>query len=69
LFLLQVKKIILLNSIGFGILDVDMTNNGRTLTGKFYASNNNNGMIIDQFIITKPSRTTNITTALIIKLF
>jgi hypothetical protein len=47
-----------------------MTNNGRTLTGKFYASNNNNnGMIIDQFIITKPSRTTNITTALIIKLF
>jgi hypothetical protein len=69
LFLLQVKKIILLNSIGFGTLDVDMTNNGRTLTGKFYAINNNNGMIIDQFIITKPSRTTNITTALIIKLF
>jgi hypothetical protein len=59
LFLLQVKKIILLNSIGFGILDVDMTNNRRTLTGKLYASNNNNnGMIIDQFIITKPFRTT-----------
>jgi predicted phosphodiesterase len=38
--------------IGFGILDVDITNNGKTLTGKFYADNNN-GRIIDQFNITK----------------
>jgi predicted phosphodiesterase len=37
--------------IEFGILDVDITNNGKTLTGKFYP--NNNGMIIDQFSITK----------------
>jgi hypothetical protein len=36
---------------GFGILNVDITNNGRTLTGKFYA--NNNGTIIDQFTIVK----------------
>jgi predicted phosphodiesterase len=37
---------------GFGILDVDITNNnGRTLTGKYYA--NFNGNIIDQFTITK----------------
>ena len=42
--------------IGYGILNVDITNNGKTLTGKFYA--NNNGTIIDQFTITKPSRTT-----------
>ena len=38
--------------IGFGILDVDMTDNGKTLTGKFYPDNNN-GRIIDQFTITK----------------
>ena len=38
--------------IGFGILDVDMTDNGKTLTGKFYADNNN-GRIIDQFTIIK----------------
>ncbi len=37
--------------IGFGVLDVDITNNGKTLTGKFYA--NNNGTIIDQFTIIK----------------
>jgi predicted MPP superfamily phosphohydrolase len=42
--------------IGYGILNVDITNNGKTLTGKFYA--NNNGTIIDQFTITKPFRTT-----------
>jgi Calcineurin-like phosphoesterase len=42
--------------LGYGILNVDITNNGKTLTGKFYA--NNNGTIIDQFTITKPSRTT-----------
>jgi len=36
---------------GFGILDVDITNNGKTLTGKFYP--NNNGTIIDQFTIIK----------------
>jgi predicted MPP superfamily phosphohydrolase len=41
--------------IGYGILNVDITNNGKTLTGKFYS---NNGTIIDQFTITKPSRTT-----------
>jgi len=29
---------------------VDVTNNGRTLTGKYYANNNT---IIDQFTITK----------------
>jgi hypothetical protein len=50
-FPLQVKKITLLNSIGFGILNVDITNDGKMLTGKFYA--NNNGTIIDQFTITK----------------
>src|SRR5919112_5780613 len=37
--------------VGFGILNVDITNNGKTLTGKFYA--NNNGTIIDQFTIKK----------------
>jgi predicted phosphodiesterase len=37
--------------IGFGILNVDITNNGKTLTGKFYADNN--GTIIDQFTIKK----------------
>ena len=37
--------------LGFGILNVDITNNGRTLTGEFYA--NNNGTIIKQFNITK----------------
>jgi hypothetical protein len=37
--------------LGYGILNVDMSNNGRTLTGKFYA--NNNGTIIDQFTIIK----------------
>ncbi len=37
--------------IGFGILNVDITNNGRALTGKFYA--NNDGKIIDQFTIVK----------------
>jgi predicted phosphodiesterase len=37
--------------LGFGILNVDITNNGRSLTGKFYA--NNNGTVIDQFNITK----------------
>jgi predicted MPP superfamily phosphohydrolase len=36
--------------LGFGILSVDTTNNGRTLTGKFYA---NDGNIIDQFTIVK----------------
>ena len=41
--------------VGFGILNVDITNNGKTLIGKFYA--NNNGTIIDQFTITKPFRT------------
>ena len=35
----------------YGILNVDITNNGTTLTGKFYA--NNNGTIIDQFTIIK----------------
>jgi hypothetical protein len=38
--------------IGFGILDVDMTDNEKALMGKFYADNNN-GRIIDQFTITK----------------
>jgi predicted phosphodiesterase len=37
--------------IGFGILDVDITNNGKTLTGKFYTDNS--GKIIDQFTIIK----------------
>jgi predicted phosphodiesterase len=37
--------------LGFGILNVEITNNGRSLTGKFYA--NNNGTIIDQFNIAK----------------
>ncbi|HYX57004.1 MAG TPA: hypothetical protein VE818_12675, partial [Nitrososphaeraceae archaeon] len=37
--------------VGFGILNVDITNNGKTLIGKFYA--NNNGTIIDQFTIKK----------------
>jgi predicted MPP superfamily phosphohydrolase len=37
--------------LGYGILNIDITNNGRTLTGKFYA--NNNGRIIDQFTIIK----------------
>ncbi len=37
--------------IGFGILDVDITNNGKALTGKFYADNS--GKIIDQFTIIK----------------
>jgi predicted phosphodiesterase len=37
--------------IGFGILNIDITNNGKTLTGKFYS--NNNGTIIDQFTIKK----------------
>src|SRR5919107_1556238 len=36
---------------GFGILNVDITNNGKTLTGKFYP--NNNGKIVDQFTIYK----------------
>ncbi len=39
--------------VGFGILNVDITNNGKTLTGKFYANNNINGKIIDQFTILK----------------
>ena len=38
-------------SIGFGIINVDITNNGRTLTGKFYS--NKDGTIIDQFTIYK----------------
>jgi predicted phosphodiesterase len=38
---------------GFGILDVDITNNGKTLTGKFYTNNNNNEKIVDQFTIYK----------------
>jgi predicted phosphodiesterase len=37
---------------GFGILNVDITNSGKTLTGRFYA-NNNNEKIIDQFTIYK----------------
>jgi len=37
--------------LGYGILNVDISNNGRTLTGKFYA--NNNEKIIDQFTIIK----------------
>jgi hypothetical protein len=38
--------------IGYGILNVDITNNdGKMLTGKFYANNSNE--IIDQFTITK----------------
>jgi predicted phosphodiesterase len=36
---------------GFGILNVDISNNGKTLTGKFYS--NINGTIIDQFTIKK----------------
>jgi predicted phosphodiesterase len=36
--------------LGFGILNVDITNNGRSLTGEFYAKN---GTGIDQFNITK----------------
>jgi predicted phosphodiesterase len=40
---------------GFGILNVDITNNGRLLTGKFYA---NNGTIVDQFTLTKSIPTT-----------
>jgi hypothetical protein len=39
--------------VGFGILNVDITNNGKTLTGKFYPNNNINGKIIDQFTILK----------------
>jgi hypothetical protein len=38
--------------IGFGILNVDITNNGKILTGKFYADKNET--IMDQFSITKP---------------
>jgi hypothetical protein len=37
--------------LGFGILDIDITDNGKTLAGKFYADKN--GIMIDQFIITK----------------
>ena len=37
--------------LGFGILNVDITNNGKILTGKFYA--NKSETIIDQFSITK----------------
>ena len=37
--------------IGFGMLNVDITNNGRTLTGKFY--DNADGTTIDQFTIYK----------------
>jgi len=37
--------------IGYGILNVGITNNGKTLTGKFYS--NNNETIIDQFTIRK----------------
>jgi len=36
--------------VGFGFLNVDLKDNGKTLNGKFYA---NNGTIIDQFAITK----------------
>lgn len=35
--------------IGFGILNIDITNNGRTQTGKFYA--NNNGKIINSSLL------------------
>jgi hypothetical protein len=37
--------------LGFGILNVDIINDGKTLTGKFYA--NKNEKIIDQFTIIK----------------
>ena len=37
--------------LGFGILNIDITDNGKTLAGKFYADKN--GGTIDQFIITK----------------
>jgi hypothetical protein len=37
--------------LGYRILNIDVTNNGKTLTGKFYA--NNNGTMIDQFTIIK----------------
>ena len=36
--------------VGYGILNVDITNGGKKLTGEFY---NNNGTIIDKFTITK----------------
>jgi hypothetical protein len=35
--------------IGFGILNIDITNNGRTPTDKFYA--NNNGKIINSSLL------------------
>ena len=37
--------------LGFGILDIDITSNEKTLTGKFYADKN--GIMVNQFIITK----------------
>jgi hypothetical protein len=37
--------------IGFGFLNIDVMNNGETLSGKFYA---NDGSIKDHFTITKP---------------
>jgi hypothetical protein len=37
--------------VGFGFLNIDVINNGETLSGKFYA---NDGTIKDHFTITKP---------------
>ena len=42
--------------VGYGILNVDVINNGRTLNAKFYE--NVDGIVKDQFTITKPSTTT-----------
>jgi hypothetical protein len=49
-FLTGKKEYVIKQYEGFGMLNVDITNNGRSLTGKFYA---NNGTVIDQFAIVK----------------
>jgi aldose sugar dehydrogenase len=42
--------------VGYGFLNVDVINNGKTLSAKFYE--NVDGIVKDQFTITKPSSTT-----------
>jgi aldose sugar dehydrogenase len=42
--------------VGYGFLNVDVINNGKTLNAKFYE--NVDGIVKDQFTITKPSSTT-----------
>jgi glucose/arabinose dehydrogenase len=46
--------------VGYGILNIDIINNGKTLNAKFYEDVN--GIVKDQFTITKPSSTTTTTT-------